>query len=109
MHSSERARHRLPTVIVGHAFMRMAGGTGGVLVGLYLSDLGNRGQKIDAALVGSLGAVSFAAELVGALPMGMLADIVAPRMLMAFGGVLGAAGIYMMGVTTLTPLFFLSR
>ena len=79
------------------------------MVGLYLSDLGNRGQKIDAALVGSLGAVSFAAELIGALPMGMLADIVAPRILMAAGGVLSAAGIYMMGVTTVIPLFFLSR
>jgi hypothetical protein len=56
-----------------------------------------------------LGAVSFAAELVGALPMGMLTDIVAPRILMVAGGVLGGVAICMMGLTEMIPLFFLSR
>ncbi len=109
MHSVERARGRLPFVMMGHAFMRVAGGAGGVLVGLYLSDLANRGYRVDAALVGALGAVSFGAELVGAIPMGMAADMVATRVLMTAGGVLGAGAIYMMGLTTVIPLFFVSR
>src|SRR5437867_4208845 len=109
MPSLERARRRLTSVLIGHAFMRIGGGAGGVLVGLYLSDLGNRGFNINAALVGVLGAVSFGVELMGAIPMGMLADIVAPRVLMTAGGVLGAAAIYVMAVTNVIPLFFLSR
>lgn len=109
MHSLQRARRRLPLVVIGHGFMRIGGGAGGVLVGLYLSDLANRGYNINAALVGTLGAVSFAAELVGAIPMGMLADVVAPRALMIGGGLLGAAAIQVMGLTGLIPLFFLSR
>jgi MFS family permease len=109
MHWLERARRRLPLLVTGHGFMRIGGGAGSVLVGLYLSDLANRGHNINAALVGTLGAVSFAAELVGAIPMGILADIVAPRLLMIGGGVLGAAAIYVMGLTSVIPLFFLSR
>ena len=72
MHPPERARRRLTSVLIGHAFMRIGGGAGGVLVGLYLSDLGNGGANINTALVGALGAVSFGAELVGAIPMGMV-------------------------------------
>jgi MFS family permease len=53
--------------------------------------------------------MSFGAELVGAIPMGILADVIAPRALMAAGGVLGAAAIYVMGLTSMIPLFFLSR
>ena len=109
MHSLERARRRLPFVLIGHAFMRVAGGAGGLLVGLYLSDMANRGAEISAAMVGALGAVSFGAELMGAIPMGMLADTVALRFLMIGGGAVGAAGIYIMGLTTFIPLFFLSR
>src|SRR5438309_8964950 len=58
-----RARRRLPIALLGNAFMRIAGGASGVLVGLYLADLANRGRQVDAALVGTLGAVSFGAEL----------------------------------------------
>ena len=109
MHPPERARRRLTSVLIGHAFMRIGGGAGGLLVGLYLSDLGNGGANINTALVGALGAVSFGAELVGAIPMGMVADAVAPRILMTAGAVLGAAAIYIMGLTNVIPLFFLSR
>jgi len=109
MHSLGRARRRLTSVLIGHAFMRIGGGAGGVLVGLYLSDLGNRGFDINAALVGILGSVSFGAELAGAIPMGMAADTLAPRVLMIAGGVLGAGAIYIMGLTNAIPLFFLSR
>jgi hypothetical protein len=44
MESLERARHRLPFVLIGHGFMRIGGGTGGVLVGLYLLQLAEAGQ-----------------------------------------------------------------
>jgi hypothetical protein len=71
--------------------MRIGGGAGGVLVGLYLSDLANGGHEINARLVGTLGAMSFGAELVGAIPMEILADVIPPRALMTAGG---AAGQY---------------
>ena len=73
-----RARYRLPIALLGNASMRIAGGASGVLVGLYLADLANRGAPVDAALVGTLGAMSFGAELIFAVPTGMLSDAIAP-------------------------------
>ncbi len=61
---SPKLRSRLSIVILGNAFMRIASGASGVLVGLYLADLANRGLHVNAALVGTLGAVSFGAELI---------------------------------------------
>src|SRR3989442_12586230 len=84
------ARHRLPIALLGNAFMRIAGGASGVLVGLYLADLANRSAQVDAALVGTLGAISFGAELLFAVPTGMLSDAIAPRALMTGGALLGA-------------------
>src|SRR5260370_33328691 len=103
------ARHRLPIALVGNALMRIAGGASGVLVGLYLADLANRGGQVDAALVGTLGAVSFGAELIAAVPMGMLSDAVAPRALMTGGALLGAVATQMFGMTGWVSIFFLSR
>ncbi|MGH7195120.1 MAG: hypothetical protein ACREJM_16525, partial [Candidatus Saccharimonadales bacterium] len=77
--------------------MRIAGGASGVLVGLYLADLANRGAQVSAALVGVLGAVSFGAELVFAVPMGMLSDAIAPRALITGGAVLGALATQLFG------------
>jgi len=76
---------RLTLVIFGNALQRIAAGTSGVLVGLYLADLANHGLAIGAALVGTLGAVSFATELIGAVPMGVASDAIAPRSLMTIG------------------------
>jgi hypothetical protein len=59
--------------------MRVAGG---VLVGLYLCDLANQGYGITPTVVGALRAAYFAAELLCAVPMGMLADVMSPRTLM---------------------------
>jgi hypothetical protein len=39
-----------------------------ILVGPYVADLANRGLAMDARLVGLLSAMSFGAELVGAIP-----------------------------------------
>jgi MFS family permease len=104
-----RARRRLPVALLGNAFLRIAGGASGVLVGLYLADLANRGRPVDAALVGTLGAVSFAAELLSALPMGMLSDAIAPRALMTGGALLGAIATQVFGMTGWVSVFFLSR
>ena len=73
---------RLSLVIFGNGLLRIASGASGVLVGLYLADLANRGFRVNAALVGTLGAVAFGAELVGSIPMGLASDALAPRGLM---------------------------
>ncbi len=102
-------RRRLPIVILANALLRIAGSAGGILVGLYLSDAANRGANVDVTLVGILGAVSFGAELVGSIPMGMLSDAVAPRSLMTAGALLGAAATQLFGLTGRFAIFFLSR
>jgi len=103
------ARRRLPFVILGNALMRIAGGTSGILVGLYLSDAANHGANVDVTLVGVLGAVSFGAELIGSVPMGLLSDAVAPRGLMTTGALLGAAATQLFGLSGRSTIFFLSR
>jgi len=106
------ARRRLPLALIGNAPMRIAGGASGVLVGLYLADLAdlaNRGAPLGAALVGSLGAVSFTAELLLAVPAGMLSDAIAPRALMTGGAILGAVATQLFGMSGWVSVFFLSR
>jgi MFS family permease len=107
--SPDRAVRRLPVALLGNAFLRIAGGASGVLVGLYLADLANRGEHIGAALVGVLGAVSFGAELLAAVPMGMLSDALAPRVLMTGSALVGAAATKIFGMTGWVSIFFLSR
>lgn len=102
-------RVRLPLVLLGNALLRIAGGAGGILVGLYLADLANRGSRVDATIVGTLGAISFLAELIGALPMGMLSDAFAPRLLMVTGALLGALATQLFGMSGMVTIFFISR
>lgn len=106
---AQTVRRRLPAALVGNALMRIAGGASGVLVGLYLADLGNQGLGFDAALVGALGAVSFGGELLFSVPMGMLSDAIAPRILMTAGAVLGAAATQLFGMSAWVSVLFLSR
>jgi MFS family permease len=89
--------------------MRIASGASGVLVGLYLADLANREFRVKAALVGTLGAVSFGAELIASVPMGLASDAVAPRALMTGGALLGAIATQLFGISSQTSIFFLSR
>lgn len=103
------ARRRLPVALLASALMRVAGGASGVLVGLYLADLANRGAQLGAALVGTLGAVSFAAELLLAVPAGILSDAIAPRALMTGGAILGAAATQLFGLSGWVGIFFASR
>lgn len=99
----------LSLVLIGNSLQRIATGASGVLVGLYLAQLANRGFAIGAGLVGIFGAVSFGAELVAAMPMGVASDAIAPRGLMTAGSVLGAAATQLFGLTQLISIFFVSR
>jgi len=100
---------RLTLALAGNALQRIASGASAVLIGLYLADLANHGATIGAAMVGTLGAVSFAAELAGAVPLGIASDAVAPRALMVAGSLLGAVAAQLFGMTGLVSIFFLSR
>jgi MFS family permease len=102
-------RRRLPLVIIANALMRISGSASGILVGFYLSDAAKRGAHADVALAGILGAVSFGAELVGSIPLGMSSDAVAPRGLMTAGSLLGSAAAQLFGLTGRTAVFFVSR
>src|SRR5215472_3688075 len=99
----------LSLVLIGNSLQRVAAGASGVLVGLYLGQLANRGSAIGAGLVGILGAVSFASELVAATPMGIASDAIAPRILMTGGSLLGAGATQLFGMTGLVGIFFVSR
>ena len=107
--TSSKPRSRLALVILGNGFMRIASGASGVLVGLYLADLANRGFHVNAALVGTLGAVSFGSELIAGVPMGLASDAIAPRGLMTGGAILGAIATQLFGMSSRPGIFFLSR
>jgi len=55
---------RLALTILAHAILRIASSASGVLIGIYLANLSGHGFPVDARLLGALGAVSFAAELI---------------------------------------------
>jgi len=99
----------LSLVLVGNSLQRIAAGASGVLVGLYLAQLANRGSAVGAGQVGILGAVSFAAELLASTPMGVASDAIAPRGLMTAGSLLGAGATQLFGMTGLVSIFFISR
>ncbi len=100
---------RLLAVIAANAILRIAGGASGVLVGLYAADLANHGFPMNAGLVGTLAAVTFGAELLGVIPMSVLADPLAPRVLMTGGAPLAAFAMLLFGLTHEIRAFFLFR
>ncbi len=99
----------LAWVISAHGLLRIASGTSGILIGLYLANLNNGGAHLSAGLVGTLSAVSFAAELFTSIPMGLASDAMQPRLLMTAGATVGAVAAYLFAVTESTSIFFLSR
>src|SRR5215510_5497499 len=99
----------LTVVMIGNSLQRIAVGASGVLVGLYLAQLANRGSAIGAGLAGILGTVSFGAELLAATPLGIASDAIAPRRLMACSSLLGAVASQLFGMTGLVSIFSLSR
>lgn len=102
-------QRRLTAVLIGNGLLRVANAAGGALIGFYLADLAAQGQGVDAALVGALGVTISAAELAAALPLGMLADRIAPRILLLAGALLGAVATQLFGISGLVAIFFLSR
>ena len=60
-------------------------------------------------LAGTLGALAFGAELIGAVPFGVASDALAPRGLMTVGALLGALATQLFGMSGRTTIFFLSR
>jgi MFS family permease len=80
-----------------------------VLVGVYVADLAGRGFNMGAALVGTLAAISFGAELLGAVPLGMLSDAVPARTLMTGGALLAALATFLFGITHEAGVFVMSR
>lgn len=89
--------------------LRVAGGASSVLVGVYVADLAGRGFSMGAGLVGTLAAISFGAELLGAVPLGMLSDAVSTRTLMTGGALLAALATFLFGVTHEAGVFVMSR
>ena len=79
-------------MLAENVLIRIAGGAGGILTGLYFAGLGNQGQDVNAAIVGLLGAVAYGAELIAAVPMDILADRLSPRLRMSASTVHGYSG-----------------
>lgn len=96
-------------VIGAHGLLRVAGGTSGTLIGLYLAGLSNHGVPIRVGLVSVLGAVGFSAELLASLPMGLASDATQPRRLMTGGALIGAVAAALFPLAASVPVFFLSR
>ena len=80
-----------------------------MLVGVYIADMANRGLNVGAGLVGTLAAISFGAELLGAVPLGMLSDRISRRALMTSGALLAALATLLFGLTQNVSLFVVSR
>lgn len=99
----------LSWVISAHALLRIASGTSGILIGLYLANLSNQGAHLSAGLVGTLSAISFAAELFASIPMGLASDMMQPRWLMMGGAVVGALAAILFAFSGSASVFFLSR
>jgi MFS family permease len=104
-----QAHAHLSWVLAAHALLRIASGSSGILVGLYLASLKNHGAQLSAGLVGTLSAVSFAAELFASIPMGIASDAMQPRWLMTGGAVVGALAAFLFAVSGSKSIFFLSR
>jgi MFS family permease len=105
----DKARGRITQVLLAHGALRIASGANGILIGLYLASLRNAGGTLGAGLVGILSAVSFAAELVASIPMGLASDAISPRWLMTAGAAIGAVAALLFGLTHSTFIFFASR
>jgi MFS family permease len=100
---------RLALTILAHAVLRIASSASGVLIGIYLANLSGHGFHVDAGLLGVLGAVSFAAELIASIPFGMASDAVSPRWLMVCGALIGALAVQLFALTAHVEVFLLSR
>lgn len=100
---------QLALTILAHGVLRIASSASGVLIGIYLAALNGKGFPVDASLLGSLGAASFAAELAASIPFGMASDAISPRWLMMAGALTGALAVQLFSLSSHVSVFFLSR
>jgi MFS family permease len=100
---------RLALAILAHGILRIASSASGVLIGIYLASLSGNGFRVDASLLGTLGAVSFAAELIASIPFGLASDAISPRWLMTMGALTGALAVQLFALSAHVSVFFLSR
>jgi len=105
----DKQARRLAITIFAHAVLRIASSASGVLIGIYLARLSGHGLRVDAGLLGILGAVSFAAELIASIPFGIASDAISPRWLMVGGALIGALAVQLFALSSHTAVFFLSR
>src|SRR5258708_12256311 len=101
-----RSTLQLTLVLLGYGLVRIAGAASGVLVGLYIADLSNHRLPVGAELVGTLSAVSYAAELIGAFPLGVAAEYISRRTLMTTGALLGGFATQLFGMIGHFAIFF---
>jgi MFS family permease len=99
----------LTAAIVGHGFLRIASGASAVLIGIYLARLSSSDIRINAGLIGMLGAVSYASELVASIPFGLAADAISPRWLMVGGALTGAVAVRIFALAPHPGIFYFSR
>ena len=107
--SRKSSTPELTAAILGHSFLRIASGASAVLIGIYLAHLASTGMRINADLIGMLGAISFAAELVASIPLGLVSDAISPRWLMVSGALLGALAVRIFAFAPHPEIFYLSR
>ncbi|MDR3577429.1 MAG: MFS transporter [Anaerolineaceae bacterium] len=100
---------RLSAAILANGLLRIASSTEGVLIGFYLAYLAKMGRPVDALLLGTLGVVINASELISAIPIGILTDRIPIRAILVGGALLGAVASQLFGFTGLIVIFYISR
>jgi MFS family permease len=100
---------RLIVVLLANSLLRVASAASGALVGFYLAFLATTGRPVDSALVGTIGVVANVAELIGAVPVGMLADRYTPRTILVVSTIVGALATQLFGISGVIAIFFVSR
>ena len=95
----------LLAVILGTFTLRLSTGlTGGMLV-FYLANLTDYGgTRVDAIVVGVLGALFYVSELTGSPLFGILSDRTGHRRVMQIGPVFGAVAVVITALTVSLPL-----
>ena len=90
---------RLSVVIGANGLLRIANSTNGILIGFYLAYLAIHHHFVNAALLGAIGTTSSIAELVGAVPFGLLADRYPLRNIMFIGSLIASVTTLFFGLT----------
>lgn len=99
----------LGVAVLAHGLLRIATSADGTLVGLYLAVLARSHSGQSVGLAGLFGATAYVAEVIGSVPLGLAADVMPIRVLMATGAGATAIAIGALALTTSTPAWFLSR